>query len=127
MHEFSTVKNIIDILLSEAKKNNASEIFSIRVSVGELTMLEKDQIEYWLDLMLKDIDITKNSEIKLYTVKGVIKCRECGYEGTLESTLGLEHLYPVIKCPKCNKNNIEIIKGNKCMVEEMEIEKKSKL
>ena len=123
MHEFTAVNNIIRIIKNVARKNNAKKIFSIDIGVGELTMLEKKQIKYWLKLMLEDIDIAESSKINLHTIEGVVKCGDCDYKGNLNSTFNLDHLYPVIKCPKCNSNKVEVINGDKCMIEQMEIEK----
>jgi len=123
MHEFAAVKNIVNIIMNVANKNNAKKIFSIDIGVGELTMLEKDQINYWLKLLLEDIEIAESSNINLYTIKGVIECKDCNYNGKLSSTLGLDHLYPVVKCPICKSDKIEIVKGDRCIVEKIEIEK----
>ncbi|TYB31742.1 MAG: hydrogenase maturation nickel metallochaperone HypA [Candidatus Mcinerneyibacterium aminivorans] len=123
MHEFTAVKNIINIILKAARDNNAEKIYSIKIGIGELTMLEKNQIQYWLKLMLDEIDIAKNSKLNLHIIKGVIRCQECNFKGPLESTMELNHLFPVIKCPECESNNIEIIKGDRCLVEEMEVDK----
>ncbi len=121
MHEFSTVKNIVDKVTEIALKEGAKEITRLEIELGELTLLEEEQMRFWLEIMISQTDLGKNAEIVLNKVYGVIYCNKCNYKGSLDTT-GMEHLYPILKCPRCDSHDLEIIKGNDCMIKSLEIE-----
>lgn len=121
MHEFTTVKNIVERSIEVAENEGAKEITAIEIEVGELTMLEPEQMEFWLNMMLSSTELGKSSKIKIRQIKGVIKCRDCSYKGNLE-TAGLDHFFPILICPKCQSRSIEIVEGDDCIIKSLEIE-----
>lgn len=122
MHEFSAVKNIVDRVLEISEKEGAEKISRIELGLGEFTMLEQEQMNFWLEIMLSETSVGKSTEIIFNRIEGLIRCDECGYEGHLE-TNELSHLFPVIQCPECGNHNVHIIEGDDLLIEKMEIEK----
>ncbi|MCK4572696.1 hydrogenase maturation nickel metallochaperone HypA [candidate division WOR-3 bacterium] len=121
MHEFSIVKNIVEKVTEVALKERAKEITRLEIELGELTLLEEEQMRFWLEMMLSQTELGRGVEVVLNRISGVIKCKKCGYEGGLETT-GMDHYFPILKCPKCESHDLEIIKGDDCIIKSLEIE-----
>ncbi|MCK4422012.1 hydrogenase maturation nickel metallochaperone HypA [candidate division WOR-3 bacterium] len=121
MHEFSTVKNIVERVVEVAEKEGAKEILQIEVGVGEFTLLEIEQMKFWLEMMLNSTEIGKSAKIVIHQIDGIIQCGDCRYKGGLKTT-ELDHLFPILRCPECKGYNLKIIEGDDCLIKSMEIE-----
>ena len=121
MHEFSTVKNIVEKVTEVAEKEGAKEITRLEIELGELTLLEGEQIKFWLEMMLSQTELGKSTEVILHRICGVIQCNSCGYKGGL-GTIGMDHYFPVLMCPKCESHDLKVIEGDDCIIKSVEIE-----
>lgn len=121
MHEFSTMQNIVSVVIDEAKKMGAKEINKVIIEVGELTFLGEEQMKFAFDL-LKEGTIAENAELVIRKTKAKIKCK-CGYEGEIRYMEKDEFhiIFPIINCPVCG-GEAEILEGRECRVKSMEVE-----
>lgn len=121
MHEFSTMQEIVNAILDEAKKHNASEISKVILEIGELTFLGEEQLKFAFDI-LKEGTIMENADIVIKKVRAKIKCR-CGYEGNVKYGLKEEFhiIFPILKCPLCGED-VEIVRGRECFIKSVEME-----
>ncbi len=121
MHEFSAVRYMIDILLEKLTQEKVEEVLEVTIIVGELRFLNMDQLQFAYRVLSKDT-ILEGSSLKIETVKGVIKCPECGYEGGINVYEDeTHHIYiPSVNCPDCGKMAI-IQKGNEFILKSVKI------
>ena len=120
MHEFSTMQSIVDIAMREASKHGLKEVKKIEICIGELTMLSPEQLRFCFDVLKRGI--LKNAELKIDVVKSRIRCKRCGYEGGVDYLDDLDHLFPLVFCPKC-RGDVEIINGKECYIKRLVGEK----
>lgn len=125
MHEASIAQSIVQTVLSEAQKQNATRIESVEVEIGELTFLGIEQLEFWVKTGFKG-SIADRAEIIFNSIKGVLLCRVCEYKGDL--SMGEDPTYhltlPTFTCPKCSSSKIEIIQGKEAVIRRIKILKK---
>ena len=121
MHEFSIASQIAERALDVAKEMKAKKIKSIELSVGELSLLAKEQLKFWLKEILNKKDIAKDAKIKINPVKAKIKCKSCGYEGNLKSD-NQNHFQPAFLCPDCGDSDIDIKEGRDCVIKRVQVE-----
>lgn len=116
MHEFSVMSNLVEVVMDEARKHNASRVTEVHLLVGQLTLLGKEQLLFVYQV-LSDNDLLRGSKLLIDEQKAIVRCRECGFEGNLEIVNDpIDHLiFPKFSCPKCD-GRIEIIKGRECIV-----------
>jgi hydrogenase nickel incorporation protein HypA/HybF len=62
MHELSMAEAIVNTVLDVAEKNNAEEIMEVILEIGQLTMLNPEQLKFLLDVLSEDT-LLENSEI----------------------------------------------------------------
>ena len=121
MHEFSTMQNIVEVILEEGKNHNAKKILRVTLKIGELTFLGPDQLRFSFDVLTKGT-IMENADLLITKIQPQVKC-DCGYSGATEydKTLELHLSVPLLKCPRCG-NSIEIVKGRECIVSDIQME-----
>ena len=100
MHELSMAQSIMDSVIDNAEKNNATAVTSVTLEIGSLAMLNPEQVKFLLNV-LKEDTIAKDAEFLIEEIPVKIKCRDCGYEGgaIVDDT---DHYAPMVNCPKCN-------------------------
>lgn len=120
MHEFSTMQSIVNIALEEASKHGLKKIKKVEICVGELTMLSPEQLKFCFDILKRGT--LKDAELKIEVIKSRIRCKECGYEGGVNYLDELDHLFPLLFCPRC-RGDVEIIRGKECYIKKLSGEK----
>ena len=121
MHELSMAEAIVETVLDVAEKNDAQEIVEVTIEVGELTMLNPEQVKFLLGVLAEDT-LLEGAEIIIEEVPVEIKCRSCEFTG-LANTDGSDHYLSIVKCPQCDERNVEILTGKECNVKTIKIEK----
>ena len=124
MHEAAISQSIVKTVLNEAKKQNAIEIESVEIEIGDLTFLGIDQIEFWVKTSFQGT-IAEDADIKFKIIKGALRCTECNYEGNLK--IKEDPIYhmsiPAFACPKCKSSKIEITHGREAFIRRIKIRK----
>ena len=110
----------LSIMLEEAKKKKIKRIKEARLIIGTLTLLNHEQIKFWLKELSKDT-IAEGLLIKIKGQNSEILCRKCRYEGKLKFRENvIDHFFlPAFACPECNSTEIEIRKGKEFEVEKI--------
>ena len=120
MHEFSISSEIVRTVLDTAEKNRGKRVLSIQLEIGELALLNVEQVTFWIQELFKG-SIAEGAKIKAKTIKARIRCEACGYEGG--NTSGqkdlFQHLLP-LSCPKCGSIQIKVEKGRDCILKRIQ-------
>lgn len=112
MHEQSIVSYLLTEAVSNAKKENASKIVGIKLTVGELTGIEKDAVIFYFGFLAKNT-MAEGASLEFEYTKAQLRCRDCDIIFPKERSDFI--------CPKCNKKVIEIIGGRELFIESMEV------
>jgi hydrogenase nickel incorporation protein HypA/HybF len=123
MHEFSMTSQIVEAVLSEAKKQHAQKVIEVEIEIGDLTFLGIEQIRFAYEI-LTDKTIAKDSKLTIKQIPGRGKCDSCGYDGPL-SYLNDEQYHmiiPTFNCQRCGKP-LSITAGRECIISRIRIRK----
>ena len=121
MHELSMAQAIMDTVLDAAEKNDAQDVLEVTIEIGQLTMLNSEQLKFLLDVIIEGT-LLENSEIFIEEIPVEIKCQSCDFMGKA-NTEGSDHYLTIVICPECGGRNLEITKGRECNVKNIRIEK----
>ena len=121
MHEFSVTSQIVEAVLKEAKKHNAQKIVEVHLDIGKLTFLGLEQVRFSYEVLVKGT-IMDGSKLYIREKDGIVKCRNCGYEGGFKyEDDPMYHIpTPTLHCPKCEKT-IEIVAGRECTIRDVKL------
>ena len=111
MHELSFAQAILDTVLKIAEENNAKKVLAIHVKLGELLLINPEQLEFCFDVVSKGT-IAEGAKLKIEFVKPKIVCTSCGKE--FDEVIGI-----------CDCGGIVLVEGGKDMLltkVEMEVE-----
>jgi len=114
MHEFSISDEIVRSVLDAAKEKNGKKVLSIQLEIGELALLNVEQVTFWIHELFKG-SIAEGAKVKVRTIKARIECESCGYKGgvNLDRQDRFQHVVPY-SCPKCHSFQIRVEKGREC-------------
>ena len=120
MHEFSIADEIVRNVLRSAKENHGKKVLSIQLEIGELALLNVEQVTFWIQELLKG-SIAEGAKVKVRTIKARIQCESCGYRGgmNLDQRDPFRHTIPY-SCPKCQSFQIDVEKGRECHLKKIQ-------
>jgi hydrogenase nickel incorporation protein HypA/HybF len=123
MHEFSISSEIVKTVLDTAEKNHGKKVLSIQLEIGELTLLNLEQVTFWIQELFKG-SVAEGAKIKARIIKARIRCEACGYKGENSSDQKdlFQHLIP-LSCPKCGSLQIKTEKGRECTLRKIQVVK----
>lgn len=123
MHEFSISSEIVKTVLDTAKKSSGKKVLSVQLEIGELTLLNGDQVGFWVKELFKG-SAAEDAEVKIKTIKARILCKACGYKGGIKSDPedSFRHL-TLQTCPQCNSFQFKVEKGRECILRKIQVSK----
>ncbi|MDR0887636.1 MAG: hydrogenase/urease maturation nickel metallochaperone HypA [Candidatus Methanoplasma sp.] len=123
MHEVSIVSDLVSAILKELEKYNAISVAEVTFTIGKLTNLGHDQMEFAYNVITRGT-ILEGSKLIIEDEEIILECESCGYDGPadmLDLGEGNDHSMPVLSCPKCH-GPVTVTKGQSCCVKNMCIE-----
>jgi hydrogenase nickel incorporation protein HypA/HybF len=123
MHEFSISSEIVKTVLETIEKNNAKKVLSVQLEIGELTLLNVEQVTFWVHELFKG-SVAQGAEVKIKKTRARIHCETCGYKGGIRTDKKdiFRHLIPQT-CPQCNSFQIKVARGGKCTLRKIQVMK----
>lgn len=116
MHELSIASALMEKVLAFAEEQRATRVLVVRVALGELTHLQRDQLCFCYEAITKQTPI-EGSTLEIETVAARVRCPHCRYEGPPrywnEALAALA--VPTLQCPECGKM-VEPIQGHDCAI-----------
>jgi len=101
MHEVAVMSQIVELVLSEAKKRDAEQVSRVKLEIGEYTFLGEEQMRFAFEVLSKGT-VAEGALLDITTRRGVVEC-PCGYSGAPEQPEDIHILAPILMCPKCGK------------------------
>ena len=122
MHDLSMANSMVEAILDTAKKNDAIKINEAVFEIGELTMLNPEQLRFMMDI-LREGTIFEDAEIIINMIPTKIECESCGFTGESKTDENMDHLMTVATCPECENTRVHILQGQECNIKTIKIER----
>ena len=124
MHEYSIASQIWASVSKAAQGQGGGRVLSIVLEVGALNLLEEEQLRFWIG-MLAEREGSPEVEVKLTTLPGQVRCRECGEDGEVGMPEGeVDHFVPLIpSCRACGSYDVIVTGGREIRVVSAEVKK----
>jgi len=112
MHEMGIVVHLVKTLDDTAKESHLSKIGNVTLQVGEVSGIVTDLFEDCYDFLKVQHPVLGESHLILETLPAVTYCNTCG------------KTYPTVQygrtCPYCSSGETWLVKGNECIIKEIE-------
>ena len=129
MHEWALAEAVISTISRLAESEGLREIKEVKLKIGELQQIELEVFKFALT-QLRDSSLLKNAKFNIEVVNAEIKCRNCGFEWSLENEkidkdaaeaihFIPEVIHAFIRCPKCGSPDFEITGGRGVWIEDL--------
>jgi hydrogenase nickel incorporation protein HypA/HybF len=124
MHELSLAQSIVDTVLEVAEKHGAKRVLSARLQVGEVALVNVDQLLWYIDLLVKDT-LAEGMSVDVTRVPVEIHCFSCGYKGSVqyrEVDPAWHVAVPLFQCVQCHATQTVIISGRELSIKEINVQ-----
>lgn len=118
MHEFSTAVGIVNAVKRAAGSHKATRVTAIRLQIGQLSMLNHDQLIFGIEIASKDT-ILEGAEISIETLTIKTICENCRTETVTDEQKPIYDLLAALVCPKCGSKSVKIIQGRECLIKDI--------
>lgn len=112
MHEFAISENIIETVKSKLDDPHTSAVSKIYITLGVLSGVEKNALEYSFSLRDKKPPFT-NTELVVQENQLTVLCDACKKTTIIRNSFTL-------KCGSCGKLTTTIIKGKEMTIDKIE-------
>jgi hydrogenase nickel incorporation protein HypA/HybF len=116
MHELSIVSALVGSILDYVGEHHVGKVLEVRLSVGELTYFEAEQLRFCYTAVSKSTAL-EDSALEVEQVAASVRCPHCCYEGTPKywQEAPLAKSLPTLQCPNCGKA-AEAVHGHECTI-----------
>lgn len=113
MHELSVTQSILDIALAHARRAGANRILRIHLTVGELSGIVSDSVQFYFDFVSRDTP-ADGAELTFRRVPALFRCKACQAEYEPDGARWA--------CPECGEVQPEVVGGRELSVHSIEVE-----
>jgi hydrogenase nickel incorporation protein HypA/HybF len=114
MHEMGIILHLAKTLEETAEQEKIGKITRVTLEVGEVSGILTDYfVECW-NYFRRKHPVLETAELELETIPAVTWCDAC------------KRTYPTVRygrtCPYCQSGETWLLKGNECIIKEIEVE-----
>jgi hydrogenase nickel incorporation protein HypA/HybF len=109
MHEFAIAYDLYTTARKAALDHQADLVTKVCVDIGEMAMVNPEQVSFLFDALAREDPLMKNARIECMVITPETRC-SCGY-------IGDERFV----CPRCGALP-EVVRGKEIVVRHIEIE-----
>jgi len=115
MHELPITKNVFEIVLKHAQKNDVEKVKSVHLEIGVLSDLKSEWVQRYFDHLSKGT-VVEGALLNIVPVSAVFRCNKCQQSFEIQSVLEED-----VSCKKCKSKDLEMISGKEYRVKNMEV------
>lgn len=113
MHEMGIIVHLVKTLEETAKEQNIPKIYRVCLQVGEVSGIMTDYFTDCWNYFCRRRPVLEEAKLELETIEAVTYCDHC------------QRTYPTVtygrECPYCHSGETWLVKGNECIIKEIEV------
>ena len=114
MHELPVTQGMLSIALEHAERAGAKKITAINITVGEMSGIVDDSIQFYFDFVSKDTP-AEGALLTFERVPARFHCKACDEDFSVGDN-------GQWACPHCGAWSVEILAGREFYVDSIEVE-----
>jgi hydrogenase nickel insertion protein HypA len=124
MHEYSIAQQIADVVFRTAREKDAQVVERVVVVIGELALLNEEQVRFWVEEIFSRHDQTRGAILDIQLRPALARCSDCGFQGPPPKPGPEAHfLTPTLSCPQCGQQGLSIVEGRECLIQRVTLQK----
>jgi hydrogenase nickel incorporation protein HypA/HybF len=112
MHELSVTQSILDIALRHAEQAGASHISSVNLTIGNLSSILDDSVQFYWDIISKDT-IAEGAKLVFNRIPTELLCLDCNHRYKPDAN--------ELACPNCGSSRIKVVTGMEFFLESIDV------
>ena len=112
MHELGVASEILEVALSEADRQAAKKVTSIRLRVGVLRAIEPENLSFLFEHLARGT-AAEGAFLEIVEEPVRIECEACGVSEARTFTL---------ECPKCQGSGVSVTGGDSLSILSLDID-----
>ena len=116
MHELAVTESLLNTASEYAVNNNAKKVISLNITIGDLSSIVGDSVQFYWDIINKET-ICEKSLLVFKRIPAKFLCQACGNDFEIQGEL--------VPCPTCGSLDLKTIHGTEFLLDSIEIEKSS--
>jgi hydrogenase nickel incorporation protein HypA/HybF len=118
MHELSLADGMLKTVIDAAQKEKAKKIKSIKLEMGEILLVNTEQLTFCFDIISKGT-IAEGAKLDITFLKPRVHCNKCSKEFNIRS----ENDFPILQMVcECGSNDVTILSGREFNIKSIKIE-----
>lgn len=113
MHEMSLCEGVLQIIETEAKKQNFTKVKRVILDVGVLSGVEIPALEFSFEVVMRG-SVAENAKLEINQIEAQAWCMQCA------ETVIVKERYDA--CPKCESYQLQISSGDEMRIKELEVD-----
>ncbi len=114
MHELPATQGILNVALEAAQRNGARRISAIDLTIGDLTSMVDDSVQFYFDILSKGT-IAEGAILRFRRESATATCADCSHQFSISTPL-------TALCPACEGIRLHVSGGREFYVESIEVE-----
>lgn len=110
----SLIQGVLDSVLPVARDNGATNISSIALDIGEMTMVVPEAMEFAFEALSDEEPLLDGCELTMNFISPRSRCLDCGHE--------FDHDRFHLRCPDCDSGATMLLAGREMHIASIEIE-----
>lgn len=111
MHELALIQEVVNNVVLQAKQNGVAEVTLIKLTVGRLSGVLSQALEFGFNAIKNDTEL-EGAQLIIDEIDPVLRCSSCGHTFTATELTFI--------CKNCGGNNVSIIEGQELLLEYFE-------
>jgi len=112
MHEMSLCEGILQVIESEAKKQQFTEVKQVVLDIGILSGVEISALEFAFEVVMRN-SVAANAALKINQIEAQAWCMPCSETVTIKQRFDA--------CPNCESYQLQVSSGDEMKIKELEV------
>lgn len=109
----SIVQSLLTIVKEEMLKNNAARLRSVRVSIGEMSGIVPESLNFCFEILTAESEM-KGAVLEIEKTPLIGRCRKCKKD--------FKVINYKFSCTECDSTDIDIVSGREMNIVELEVD-----
>ncbi|MDZ4655621.1 MAG: hydrogenase maturation nickel metallochaperone HypA [Coriobacteriia bacterium] len=113
MHEMSICDGILKSAVEAAEAEGATRINRVEVTIGELTQIVEDALQFAFEVLRTDT-IATDATLDVTVLEARSRCMDCSAE--------FRHDRYEVKCPECSSYLCSLLQGRELRIDSIDVD-----